>query len=76
MNKKIINYQEIWKQRKVFVKDLLLDPRNIRLEIENGSQDEIINDLFINEDAMQTLNNIYQNGYYPDEPPVVVIEKG
>lgn len=74
MSKQIINYQEKWKVQKVKVKDLVLDVKNIRLGIEHSSQDEIINDLFINENAMDILENIYQIGYFPDEPPVVIKE--
>ncbi len=73
--KKILNYQDLWSSKTVHVDELLLDPLNIRLEKQNFTQDEIINDLFANEDAMQILRNIYENGYYPDEPPVVVKEK-
>lgn len=74
--KQIINYQYKWNLEKVKVRDLVLDIDNVRLEIEHESQDEIINDLFLNEDAMDVLISIYQNGYFPDEPPVVVKEKG
>ena len=73
--KKILNYQDLWSSKAIHVDELLLDPLNIRLEKQNCTQDEIINDLFANEDAMQILQNIYENGYYPDEPPVVVQEK-
>lgn len=73
--KKILNYQDLWHSKMVRVDELLLDPLNIRLEKQNWTQEEIINDLFVNEDAMQILQNIYENGYYPDEPPVVVQEK-
>lgn len=76
MKKKIINYQYEWKLQKVKIKDLVLDINNVRLEAEHESQDEIINDLFLNEDAMSILESIYQSGYFPDEPPVVVKEKG
>lgn len=76
MKKQIINYQEIWKERKVKINDLVLDTKNIRLGTEYSSQDEIINDLFINENAMEILENIFQNGYFPDEPPVVIKENG
>jgi len=72
--KKILNYQDLWNSKVVQVDELLLDPWNIRLEQQGWTQEEIINDLFVNEDAMQILNNIYENGYYPDEPPVVVKE--
>ncbi len=74
MPKQIINYQDKWKVQKVKIKDLVLDVKNIRLGIEHSSQDEIINDLFINENAMDILENIYQIGYFPDEPPVVIKE--
>lgn len=74
--KKIINYQYEWDSKDIRVEDLMLDPNNIRLEIEDGTQDEIINDLFMNEDAMQILENIRENGYFPDEPPVVVLKNG
>ena len=75
MKKQIINYQELWNSKTVKVDELLLDPLNIRLEKQGWTQEEIINDLFVNEDAIQILSNIYENGYYPDEPPVVVEEK-
>jgi len=75
MKKQIVNYQEKWKEQKLKVSDLVLDTKNIRLGTEYGSQDEIINDLFINESAMDILENIAQNGYYPDEPPVVIKEQ-
>lgn len=74
VKKKILNYQDLWDSYTVRVEELLLDPWNIRLEKQGWTQEEIINDLFVNEDAMQILNNIYENGYYPDEPPVVVKE--
>lgn len=76
MKKKIINYQYKWKLQKVKVKGLVLDLDNARLDAGHETQDEIINDLFLNEEAMSILESIYQNGYFPDEPPVVVRNKG
>lgn len=76
MKKKIINYQDKWKERRAKVDDLYLDTKNVRLGTEFGSQDEIINDLFVNEDVMTILSSILQGGYFPDEPPVVVKEAG
>ena len=35
MKKQIVNYQDKWKESPAKIKDLLLDPENIRLEIEN-----------------------------------------
>mgnify|MGYP001614487363 CR=1 FL=1 len=75
MKKHIINYQKIWKTKPVDIQNLLLDSKNIRLDFENMSQDEIINDLFINENAIQILQNIVDNGYFPDELPVVIKEE-
>jgi Fe-S-cluster formation regulator IscX/YfhJ len=73
--KQIINYQEKWKEQSFKVIDLVLDTKNVRLGTEYGSEAEIINDLFVNEDAIEILENICQNGYFPDEPPVIVKEK-
>lgn len=75
MKKQITNYQDKWKGFTVKIEGLLLDPENIRLEIEQKTQGEIISDLFVNEKAMQILENIYENGFFPDESPVVVREK-
>lgn len=74
MKKKLINYQQEWEQITLPVTSLLLDPENIRLEIERKTQDEIVRDLFVNEKAMQVLLSIYENGFFPDESPVVVKE--
>lgn len=75
MKKHVTNYQDKWKEKKLDVDKIFLDPNNIRLEIKHKFQAEIINDLFMNEDAMQILESIYENGYFADEPPVVVYEK-
>jgi len=59
------------------VSDLFLDPENIRLQVEVKSpQQSLINDLFLNENAMQVLESIANNGFFPDEIPVVVKENG
>ncbi|CAF1163407.1 unnamed protein product [Didymodactylos carnosus] len=50
--------------------------KNVRLGTGYSSQTEVLNDLFANEDAMQIVETIAQNGYFPDEPPVVVKELG
>lgn len=68
------NYEN-WPRQKVKIPDLFLDPENIRLQIEvKSSQGAIINDLFLNEDAMQVLESIVTNGLFPDEVPVVIKE--
>lgn len=66
-----------WPRKKVRVADLFLDSSNIRLQVESKSAPEVlINDLFLNEDAMQILESITRNGFFPDELPVVLREDG
>lgn len=70
------NY-ESWRRRKEKITDLFLDPENIRLQFEvKSSQATLINDLFLNENAMQILKSIVTNGFFPDELPVVIKENG
>ena len=71
---KVLNYQKLWNTKLVNVEKLFLDPGNIRLDLENMAQDEIINDLFINEKAIEIVKSIKEVGFFPDEPPVVVEE--
>lgn len=77
MTKKISkksNYKD-WTRQKVNVADLFLDQENIRLQIEvKSSQEALINDLFLNENATQVLESIATNGFFPDEVPVVIKE--
>lgn len=73
MKKKIKTYDN-WKLKKVHVTNLFLDPENIRIEVENKSQDALIADLFANEDAIQILHSIVEDGFFPDEKPIVVEE--
>lgn len=79
MSKKNVksNY-ESWPRKKVNVADLFLDPENIRLgvEVQTSQQEAVINDLFANENAMQVLESIAKNGFFPDEIPVVIKEDG
>src|SRR3989338_9505811 len=70
------NYEK-WPRQKVKITDLFLDPENIRLQIDvttSPSQGALINDLFFNENAMQVLESIATNGFFPDEVPVVIKE--
>lgn len=66
-----------WARQRAKITELFLDPENIRLEVPvQASQPSLINDLFVNENATQVLLSIAQNGFFPDEMPVVVREKG
>jgi hypothetical protein len=69
------NYDK-WPRQKVGIADLFLDPENIRLgvEVQTSQQEALINDLFANENAMQVLESIATNGFFPDEIPVVIKE--
>lgn len=70
--KNITNLQKEWHEKEILIDHLLLDEENIRLDIQNKTQDVVITDLFVNEQAMQILESIYKNGLFPDEIPVVV----
>ena len=65
-----------WSRKSKKVTDLTLDPDNIRLELDTKSQDALLADLFINENALQILDSIVKNGLFPDELPVLVKENG
>ncbi|MDB5165922.1 MAG: hypothetical protein JWM00_812 [Candidatus Saccharibacteria bacterium] len=65
-----------WDTKAVKVVNLKLDPKNVRLDIDNPSQDAIIQDLFKNEDAMQIVESIAQNGFFNQEMPIITEEGG
>ena len=68
------NYNK-WPRQKVKITDLFLDQENIRLQVEvKSSQEALISDLFFNENAMQVLESIASNGFFPDEVPVIIKE--
>lgn len=58
------------------VTNLLLDESNIRIDIDSPSQDAIIQDLFLNEGAMQIVESILLNGFFNNELPVVLKQEG
>lgn len=69
-------YEE-WPRQTIRVSNLFLDPENIRLQVRVKSpQQSLINDLFLNENAMQVLESIASNGFFPDEVPLVIKEDG
>lgn len=65
-----------WKTDTVNVANVELDPKNVRLDIDNPSQDAIIQDLFKNENAMQIVESIAQNGFFNQELPIITKEDG
>lgn len=65
-----------WGTDTVKVVNVELDPKNVRLDIDSPSQDAIIQDLFKNEDAMQIVESIAQNGFFNQELPIITKEDG
>lgn len=63
-----------WKTDTVKVVNVELDPKNVRLDIDSPSQDAIIQDLFKNENAMQIVESIAQNGFFNQELPIITKE--
>jgi hypothetical protein len=75
MKKSTMQNYDNWNRRKESIADLFLDLENIRLQVDvQTSQDALINDLFLNEKAMQILESIATNGFFPDEVPIVIRE--
>lgn len=67
-----------WPRQTLKVKDeLLLDPKNVRLETTTAQVEaDIIEDLFENEGAFGLVETIVQVGYLTHEIPIVVKRKG
>lgn len=63
-----------WKTDTAKVVNVKLDPKNVRLDFESPSQDAIIQDLFKNENAMQIVESIAQNGFFNQELPIITKE--
>lgn len=59
------------------LKDIRLDPKNVRLEIADAKVEaDIIEDLFVNEDALGLVEGICKIGYLTHETPVVLDRQG
>src|SRR5699024_12842948 len=59
------------------LKDIRLDPKNVRLEIADAKVEaDIIEDLFVNEDALGLVEGICKIGYLTHETPVVIDRQG
>lgn len=71
---KIIN----WPTKRIKVISVDLDPKNVRLDLDASTptQDAIINDLFNNENTMQIVDSIAQNGFFNQEMPILTEEEG
>lgn len=67
-----------WSELKVDVlKEVHLDPQNVRLEIADAKVEaDIIEDLFVNEDALGLVEGICKVGYLTHETPIVLKRHG
>ena len=63
-----------WETKTVdLVKDLHLDPHNVRLELDaNAPEPDIMLDLFQNEAALDLVEGIVEVGYLTHEVPIVL----
>ncbi len=59
------------------LKQVHLNPKNVRLETANAKVEaDIIEDLFVNEDALSLVEGICKVGYLTHETPVVIKRRG
>lgn len=59
------------------LKDVQLDAKNVRLEVTDAKVEaDIIEDLFVNEDALGLVEGICKVGYLTHETPVVLKRRG
>ena len=59
------------------LKEIQLDPKNVRLEVADAKVEaDIIEDLFVNEDALALVEGICKVGYLTHETPVVLKRRG
>lgn len=59
------------------LKEVQLDPKNVRLEVADAKVEaDIIEDLFVNEDALGLVEGICKVGYLTHETPVVLKRRG
>lgn len=64
-----------WKIEEQSITDIFLDQKNIRTPISDKDQSALIQDMFVNERAIDLVKSYYENGVFPDEFPIVVREK-
>lgn len=63
-----------WPIEEYKITEIFLDQNNIRTPISDEDQNALINDMFFNEDAFHLVKSYSQNGIFPDEFPIIVIE--
>lgn len=65
-----------WKTMVIKVMDVELDPKNVRLDIDDLSQNAIILDLFASENVMQLVEKIVEDGLHTHNLPIITKENG
>lgn len=65
-----------WPTTNYKIAQLFLDDNNVRLDLAgtSASQDALIHDLFVNQDAYSVAESIAKNGLFIHELPIVTIE--
>lgn len=63
-----------WPIEEYPITKLFLDQENIRTPISDKDQSALIQDMFSNEDAFSIAKSYAQNGVFPDEFPIAVLE--
>lgn len=63
-----------WPIEEKKITELFLDQKNIRTPITEKDQRALIIDMFANEEAFDLVKSYVQNGIFPDEFPIVVME--
>jgi len=63
-----------WKIEEKNVVDIFLDQENIRTPISEKDQNALIQDMFVNESAIELVKSYNENGVFPDEFPIVIKE--
>lgn len=65
-----------WKTMVIKVIDVELDPKNVRLDIDDLSQNAIILDLFASENVVQLVEKIAEDGWHTHNLPIITKESG
>lgn len=65
-----------WPIKEFPIEELYLDSKNIRIPTDLKTQNALIQDLFTNEEAFNIVKSIGHLGFFPDEVPIAVKERG
>jgi hypothetical protein len=63
-----------WPIKEFSIASLYIDQQNIRTPISKEDQNALIRDMFTNEEAFEIVTSFVQNGVFPDEFPIAILE--